>query len=135
MLPPKRVQRNVFKPEAYGPHYDEWIRVTSYTSGKRLKTIKSTHYPKIGQAMVEITYLTDATVHRRHIEQIHFNETSISKEAPVEEIQKNPPSETPSTPTEFQRQQSLFREYIPMRIPHWPSDDQSEEQTNLTKFS
>ncbi|VDP92748.1 unnamed protein product [Echinostoma caproni] len=76
-----------------------------YFRGNDLRPSRGIKTRKIGQAIVEITDLRNATVNRRHIDQIHFNETSTSKEALVEEIQEHPPCDTPSTSTKDQRQQ------------------------------
>ncbi|VDP95017.1 unnamed protein product [Echinostoma caproni] len=65
--------------------------------------------------MVEFTDLRDATVHRRHIDQVHSNETPTSIEDPVEETQENPRCDTPSTTTEDRRQQPP--------IPGMPTDE------------
>ncbi|VDP89233.1 unnamed protein product [Echinostoma caproni] len=81
-----------------------------YLRGNDLRPSRGIITRKIGQATVEITDMTDATVHRCHIDQIHFNETSTSKEAPVEEIQGYPNGETPSTTTEDRRQQPSIPE-------------------------
>ncbi|VDP93365.1 unnamed protein product [Echinostoma caproni] len=55
--------------------------------------------------MVEITDLRDATVHRRQIDQIHFNENPTPIEDPADEAQENPSRNTPSTTTEDHTQQ------------------------------
>ncbi|VDP94744.1 unnamed protein product [Echinostoma caproni] len=56
--------------------------------------------------MVEITDLRDATVHRRHIDQIHFNETPTPIENPADETQENPSCDTPPTTTEDHTEQT-----------------------------
>ncbi|VDP88754.1 unnamed protein product [Echinostoma caproni] len=56
-----------------------------YFRGNDLRPSRGIITRKIGQAMVEITDLTDAMVHRRHIDQIHFNEPPTSTEDLAEE--------------------------------------------------
>ncbi|VDP92328.1 unnamed protein product [Echinostoma caproni] len=51
-----------------------------YFRGNDLRPSRGIITRRISQAMVEITDLTDATVHRRQIDQIHFNETSTLTE-------------------------------------------------------
>ncbi|VDP33672.1 unnamed protein product [Echinostoma caproni] len=55
--------------------------------------------------MVEITDLRDATVHRRHIDQLHLSENPTAIEDPVDETQENPSCDTPPTTTEDHTQQ------------------------------
>ncbi|VDP41212.1 unnamed protein product [Echinostoma caproni] len=55
--------------------------------------------------MVEITDLRDATVHRRYIDQIQFNETPTPIEDPADETQENPSCDTPPTTTKDHTQQ------------------------------
>ncbi|VDP87741.1 unnamed protein product [Echinostoma caproni] len=73
--------------------------------GNDLRPSNGTMTHKISQAMVGITDLTDMTVHRGNIDQIHFNETPTSIEDHAEETQGSPPCNTPSTTTEDQKQQ------------------------------
>ena len=53
----------------------------------------------MGKAMVEITDLSDATVHRRHIDQIHFRESSTpepktTEEEPDDSVHSSQPQHT-----------------------------------------
>ncbi|VDP94251.1 unnamed protein product [Echinostoma caproni] len=66
--------------------------------GNDMRPSKGIIIRKISQAMIEITDLTDATVHRCHINHIHFNEIPTSDEDPVKETQENPPCATPQSP-------------------------------------
>ncbi|VDP93523.1 unnamed protein product [Echinostoma caproni] len=55
--------------------------------------------------MVEVTDLRDAAVHRRHIDQIHFNENPTPIKDPADEAQENPSCDTSPTTTEDHTQQ------------------------------
>ncbi|VDP95368.1 unnamed protein product [Echinostoma caproni] len=76
-----------------------------HVRGNDLRPSRGIITRKIGQAMVEITDLTDATVHRRHIDQIHFNETPTSTKDLAEGNPQNLPCDTPPKITEDHTQQ------------------------------
>ena len=65
-----------------------------YFRGNDLRPSTGIVTRQLGQAMVEITDLEDATVHRRHIDQLHFKESCESTSEPITESQTDVDQET-----------------------------------------
>ncbi|VDP76754.1 unnamed protein product [Echinostoma caproni] len=80
----------------------------------------------LGQSMVEITDLTDASVHRRHIDQIHFrNERTVSASEPHDKKDNPNNSELPESDTTVPQCHSVEHE-----VAVEPAE--SEASTNAT---
>ncbi|VDP88393.1 unnamed protein product [Echinostoma caproni] len=71
-----------------------------YFRGKHLRPVRGILTRNLGQSMVEITDLTDASVHRRHIDQIHFrDERTVSASEPHDKEDNPTNSELPKSDT------------------------------------
>ncbi|VDP94236.1 unnamed protein product [Echinostoma caproni] len=68
----------------------------TYFRGNDLRPVRGIITRNLGQSMVEITDLTDASVHRRHIDQIHFgDERTVGASEPHEKENSPTNSELP----------------------------------------
>ncbi|VDP87539.1 unnamed protein product [Echinostoma caproni] len=67
----------------------------AYFRGNDLRPVRGIITRNLSQSMVEITDLTDASVHRRHIDQIHFRDEQTVSVSEPHEKEDNPSNSEP----------------------------------------
>ncbi|VDP67206.1 unnamed protein product [Echinostoma caproni] len=90
---PRRARQCFLNPDACDPPYSASTPVTSFIR-------------QLGQAMVEITYLNDATLHKQHVDEIHFKPSTDQRHQETSEggNQLQTSSEHPTEPHQSKAQ-------------------------------